>query len=73
MIMDKIKGMLKSWTIWFNSLAAAVLAGLPSAAEYIPQLAPYVADHWYKILGAIVVGANLLLRFKTNTSLSDKK
>lgn len=70
--MNKLKMAWKSWTIWFNALAATLLAGLPTAAEMFPQMQAYLPHTWYQALGALVIGANILLRFKTNKPLDEK-
>lgn len=70
--MDKLKNSWKSWTIWFNGVSATVILGLPQAVDAIPQLEQYVSHQVYQIIGSIVVGANILLRFKTNKPLDEK-
>lgn len=69
---DKIKGMLRSWVIWFNGLMALIVAGLPMLQDALPQLIPFADEGLYKRVGLFVVVANMLLRFKTHKSLADK-
>lgn len=69
---DKIKGAWRSWTIWVNTIFAATLAALPMLQDALPQLAPYVPETHYKVLMGVVIAANILLRFKTGSSLADK-
>lgn len=68
----KIRGSLKSLTIWFNG---ALLVALP-VAEYLksvlPEVQQYVDADTYKAIGAVVVVANILLRFRTATGLDNK-
>lgn len=69
---EKIKGMLRSWVIWFNGLMAALVAGLPMLQDALPQLVPFADDALYKRIGLFVVVINMLLRFKTHKSLAEK-
>lgn len=69
---EKIKGMWKSWTVWFNGAAVTIVAGLPLLQDSLPQLAPLVSAAVYKNVTLFVVLVNLFLRFKTNKSLADK-
>lgn len=71
-ITGKLRGAWKSWTIWLNSICIAVLSGLPAVADAIPQMQPFLPEDWYRIIGGVIVGANILLRFKTNKSLDEK-
>lgn len=66
----KLLNMWKSWTIWFNGVAAAALGILPMAQDSLPALQQYVPDiKWAAV--SIIVG-NVLLRFKTNKPLQEK-
>lgn len=69
-MIDKLKNAWKSWTIWFNALAATVLGVLPMLQDSLPALAQYVPDIKWAAVGIII--GNVLLRFKTNTSLAEK-
>jgi hypothetical protein len=71
-MLEKIKKSWKSWTIWFNGIALAIIAGLPSVQEAVPQLQPYVDAKLYKQVMVAVIAANILLRFKTNKPLEAK-
>lgn len=71
-IIDKIKGALKSWTVWFNSIAGAVLMGLPMLQDSLPALQPYVNGNHYKHVMAGVIVVNIVLRFKTSKALEQK-
>lgn len=69
-MIDKLKGAWKSWVIWFNGLAAAVLALLPMLQDALPAIQQYVPDIRWAAVGIIV--ANIALRFKTKTALENK-
>ena len=64
-IKAKLKNSWKSWTNWFNTSGAGILQILvsdPSLQEYLTL----------KDLMWIMVIGNILLRFKTSSSLADK-
>lgn len=71
-IRSRIAGARKSLTIWFNSVIGTVVTLLPVAQDQLPQLQPYIGPHFYQYMMGFVVGANILLRFKTTTDLKDK-
>lgn len=71
-MIDKLKNAWRSWTIWFNGVMALAIPAMPTLADQIPQLQPYLTPTLYQWLGGLVVAANILLRFKTNKSLADK-
>jgi len=78
-IKDKLKliyaDFLRSWksfTVWVNGVALAVLSGLPMAQESFPQLQQYISPNLYKQAMTVLIVANILLRFKTNKALRDK-
>ena len=66
------KGAVKSWTIRFNSAAATLIFALPEIERELPSLMAYLPDNYYKWLAISVVVSNLILRAKTNKSLSEK-
>ena len=69
---DKIKGAWRSLTIWFNGIMASVVVLLPVAQDQFPQMQSYIPANIYHYgMGALVVG-NIMLRFRTSMSLSDK-
>ena len=72
MMLKKIKGAYKSWTIWFNGISLAVIAGLPMLQDSLPMLSQYLDATVARTVGLVVVVANILLRFRTNISLADK-
>jgi len=62
----------KSLTIWFNSAMGAIVVALPIAQDNFAQLQDYLpANFYHYAMGAVVVG-NIVLRFKTSTSLAGK-
>ncbi len=69
---EKLYGAVKSITIWFNSLILLALPVAEYASLALPQLQEYLGVETYKLVGLIVVVANILLRFKTKESLSEK-
>lgn len=71
-ITSKLKGAWKSYTIWFNSVGIALLSGLPAVADAIPQMQAFLPEDLYRVIGGVIVGANILLRFKTSKSLDEK-
>jgi len=64
-IKAKLKNSWKSFTNWFNAVGASILQIL--MAE--PSLQEYLSLH--DLVWVMVIG-NILLRFKTSTSLADK-
>jgi len=64
-IKSKLKNAYKSFTIWFNTVGAGLLAVLLVEPSFIE----YINHHGLSIV--LVIG-NLLLRFKTESSLGDK-
>lgn len=72
----QIRGAARSWTIWFNGL---LLAMLPFATDILillpqllPEVKPYMPANAYEFMGKVVVIGNILLRFRTKSSLSSK-
>jgi len=56
---------IKSFTIWFNTIGAAVL----TAIMLEPTFVEYMDTH---NLSFVLVIGNIILRFKTNSDLADK-
>lgn len=70
------KGMLRSWTLWFNGI---LLALLPFASDILlllpqilPEIQPYMPANAYEFMGKVVVIGNILLRFRTTKPLAEK-
>lgn len=70
--MKHLKGILKSWTIWFNTLLLTAMEFIPYAHDYFTELQPYLTPETYKTLGLVLIGGNIILRFKTSKSLAEK-
>lgn len=68
----KLAGAKRSATIWFNSAAGVVVFGLPILQDNLPQLQDYLPHNFYHYAMGGVIFANLLLRFKTKTSLENR-
>jgi hypothetical protein len=68
----KLSGALRSWTIWFNSIAASALPALDYAQQNLPVIREILPEHWYGLLVAAIIAGNFVLRFKTNCDLGDK-
>lgn len=71
-VLSDLKQAHKSWTIWINGTAVAVLEALPWVREVFPELQEYLTPEFYKQAMTVIVIANLILRFKTKSSLKDK-
>lgn len=71
-VMNWIKGAAKSLTIWINSVMGIFIVALPDLQNSMPQLTAYLPPDVYKWLALGLVLSNVLLRAKTNISLSDK-
>lgn len=72
----RVRGAVRSKTVWFNALALALVNQLPQlidyAAQNLPLLQPYLpANHYTTIVGAITI-TNLILRYKTTHPLEAK-
>jgi len=70
--MSSLKGAFRSFTIWFNSLMAVVIASLPLMQDSFPELQSYVPSKWYHYAMGLLIVGNILLRIKTTTSLAEK-
>lgn len=68
----KLRGMLKSWTIWINGLLAAAPAALDYASMQLPLLNAYLPPNLYSWAFGAVIAANIALRFKTTKPLEEK-
>jgi hypothetical protein len=64
-----LKGALKSWTIWLNSVATVLVVMLP---EIETQMQSSLSPEQYRTFGLIMLVVNIALRAKTNTALNDK-
>jgi cytochrome b561 len=71
-MMTTVRGALKSWTVWFNTLAGMAVVSLPTMMETFPQLEGYLSHKTYHFAMGALVAANILLRVKTSVSLARK-
>lgn len=68
-----LSGAYKSWTLWFNAfMGLFVEIGLPKALETLPLLYGVYPNSIYFTLLVVILGGNVLLRFKTKKPLSAK-
>ncbi len=72
-IKNKIKGSRKSLTVWLNSTFLALFPVIEYAKEVLPALQEFLTPDVYKLVGLLVLLANIFLRFRTSECLSDKK
>lgn len=70
--MKILRWLKKSKTIMFNSAMLIALPAFEAVHEFMPELQAYLPESIYKIVGLIVVLANIYLRTKTTKPLSEK-
>lgn len=68
----KLRGTVRSFTIWANGIAGSIYLGLPMLQDSLPQLQAYIPANFFQFLMGGVIVVNILLRFKTNTGLEHK-
>lgn len=71
-MIDKLRGALRSMTIWVNGLLLAAFPLVEIARGSLPEIGLYLSPDVFKWVGLTVVVLNIALRFKTTTSLQDK-
>lgn len=75
-MMNTIKGMRKSLTLWFNAVLLSASPFLYDVLAYavaeLPKLQEFMPENHYKTMMFLVTGANIALRFKTTKSLAEK-
>lgn len=71
-MLAKIRGALRSVTVWFNVMLLTLLPFHQDILDAIPQIQPYLPDNLYKTVGLAAVMINLALRFKTTADLAAK-
>ena len=71
-MMDTLRGMRKSATMWFNGLLLAALPVFEMAVGLLPELHEFLPDNVYKTMGIVAIVGNALLRLKTTAPLSEK-
>jgi len=73
MIKRRLKNAWKSFTIWFNGVALAVLPIVDGLKDFMPQIQDYIDDGIFKkTMLVLIICGNILIRFKTATDLADK-
>lgn len=68
----KLKGSLKSVTVWVNSIFLSLLPFYDDLRTSLPELQPYLPDDAYKKMVFALVILNIVLRFRTKVDLKDK-
>lgn len=72
MVMRDVAKIHRSVTVWFNSALAFVAFALPEVVAFLPQLREYVPEDNYKLLMAVALVGNFIIRFRTTKALRDK-
>jgi hypothetical protein len=67
-----IRKSYKSVTIWFNGVLTIAIAAFLEFQDSIPALKEYVGESTFKYLMLSTLIVNMVLRFKTKSSLRDK-
>jgi len=72
----RLRGAVRSKTIWLNALGAALIEQLPSAMPdilaQVPALQPLIPDNVYQPLMAGMIVINILMRFHVRVPLEAK-
>lgn len=71
-IIPYLRGAVRSWTIWVNSVLLTLVLAAPLLQDTLPTIKPFVSEKGFGHLTMIVILLNLALRVKTNQSLSTK-
>lgn len=71
-MMDHIRGMRRSATIWFNLIFGAFMSNFDTIRQSLPEIQPYLPASLFGKLMVVAFIVNIALRFKTNSSLADK-
>lgn len=75
-MMDKLRGAMKSVTIWVNLIFAGVISNADSIVSglhsALPDLSQYLPTNIFKVIGVLLIVFNLYQRTRTNQSLADK-
>jgi len=72
LLRQRLSGMKKSFTIWFNSVVGTAVVGIPQLQDSLPQIQTYIPENFFKILAVTLIIGNILLRIKTNRGLENK-
>lgn len=71
-LITQIKNSWRSWTIWLNGLALALLEFVPDIIAYLPSMQDSLDENFYKTAFKWLLIINLFLRFKTKQDLAAK-
>jgi hypothetical protein len=71
-LIEKLKGSVKSWTIWFNTIVGALILNWDVIQSSLPSLQPYMTGAHYALVMKILVIGNFILRLKTSKGLEHK-
>lgn len=72
LFIEKLRGAVRSVTVWFNGVVATIVLALPILQDSIPSLQAYLPPHLFKYLMLAVLIANIWLRFRTRDALEHK-
>lgn len=76
-MLDKLKGAWKSMTLWFNALVLALMPYIDNVMQAtrdnLPAVSQWLTADILKGAAVFILVANIALRFRTTTSLADKK
>ena len=72
-IKDFMRGAVRSWTVWFSVLLAALPDVLPLVQANFKDVAPYIPDGLEAPIMRGIALVVLLLRLKTTVSLVEKR
>lgn len=75
-MIDKLKGAYKSLTIWLNAMFLGLISNadtvMSSLRDNLPTVSQWLNADMLKYSAYFIIGVNVLLRFKTKSSLADK-
>lgn len=72
-MLDKLRGALRSKTIWFNAVVIPALASIFDQAQAnLAALQPYLPSNKMQAIAVISIGGNIILRGLTSQALEHK-
>lgn len=71
-MLDKLKGALRSKTIWFNVFMVALPEIFEQLQANLPVLHDYLPENTYKAVGLVAIVGNVILRGVTKIPLEAK-
>ena len=69
---QKLKGAMKSWTIWINSISAFLVLNIDFILANLPALKQAVTPQQFMMIIVVTNIVNILLRIKTNKPLDER-